>query len=148
MNDSRLTKKIYSFDIAFSEQHNVQNWSSEIRDILLSHNLAKKESMSVKQNVELQNECQEKPKLRTFITFKEFGSTQSYITLPMPFLKRKFLALSRLSNLAIRLETGRYERPRLEEHQRLCKACRDGISVENEIHIYFQCGLYDDLRRF
>ena len=68
--------------------------------------------------------------------------------MPMPFLKRKFLALSWLSNLAIRLETGRYERPRLEEHQRLCKACRDGISVENEIHIYFQYGLYHDLRRF
>ena len=34
-----------------------------------------KESMSVKQNVEFQNECQEKPKLRTFITFKEFGLT-------------------------------------------------------------------------
>ena len=40
MNDSRLTKKIYSWDIAFSEQHNVQTWASEIRDILLSHNLA------------------------------------------------------------------------------------------------------------
>ena len=83
MND--LTKKIYSWDIAFSEQHNVQTWASEIRDILLSHNLANcfdpgmnfcsqgvivklKESTSVKQSVELQNECQEKPKLRTFIT--------------------------------------------------------------------------------
>ena len=60
--------------------------------------------MSVKQNVELQNECQEKPKLRTFITIKDFGLTPCYITMPMPFSKRKFLALSRLSNLAIRLE--------------------------------------------
>ena len=40
MNDSRLTYKIYSWDIAFSEPHNVQTWSSEVRDILLSHNLA------------------------------------------------------------------------------------------------------------
>jgi hypothetical protein len=63
-----------------------------------------KEGMSVKQNVELQNECQEKPKLRTFITIKDFGLTPCYITMPMPFLKRKFLALSQL---AIRLETER-----------------------------------------
>ena len=103
--------------------------------------------MSVKRNVELQNQCQEKPNLSTFIAFKEFGLTPSYIKMPMPFFKCKFLALSWLSNLAIRLETGRYKRPRLEEHQRLCKACRDGISVENEIHIYFPCGLHDDLRR-
>ena len=95
-----------------------------------------------------QNVCQEKPKLCTFINFKEFGLTPSYITMPMPLLKRKYLALSRPSNLAIRLETGRYERPRLEEHQRLCKACHDGISVENEFHIYFQCCLNEDLRRF
>ena len=40
INDSRLTKKIYSRDKAFSEQHHVQTWASEIRDILLSHNLA------------------------------------------------------------------------------------------------------------
>ena len=138
MNDSRLTKKIYSWDIAFSEQHNVQTWASEIRDILLSHNLANYFDPGM-------NFCQEILKLRAFITYKEFGLTPSFIT--MPFFKRKFLALSRLSNLAIRLETGRYERPRLEEHQRLCKACRDGISVENEIHIYFPCGLHDDLRR-
>ena len=49
-----------------------------------------KESMSVKQSVELQNEFQEKPKLRTFITFKVFGLTPSFITMPMPFLKHKF----------------------------------------------------------
>ena len=164
MGNSRLTKKVHLWDKNFSEQHNVQTWSSEIQDILLTHNLENyfdpdlnfcgqsvivklKESMSVKQNVDLQNVCQEKPKLRTFITFKEFGLTPCYITMPMPFLKRKFLALSRLSNLAIRLETGRYERPRLEEHLRLCKACNDGISVENEFHVYFKCGLYENLRQ-
>ena len=103
--------------------------------------------MSVKQCIELQNICQEKPKLRTFVTFKEFGVTPSYITMPMSFIKRKFLALSRLSNLSIRLETGRYERPRLDENQRLCQACNDGISIENEYHIYFQCTVYNVMRR-
>ena len=53
-----------------------------------------KESMPVKQNVEWQKE---KEKLCTFITFKEFGLTPSYITMPMPFFKAQifgtFLAL-------------------------------------------------------
>ena len=155
MDETRLTKKVHIWDKAFSESNNIQTWSSEIRDILLTHNLADcfdsdmsfcsqsvivklKESMAVKQCFELQNICQEKPKLRTFITFKEFGVTPSYITMPMSFIKRKFLALSRLSNLSIRLETGRYERPRLEENLRLCQACNDGLSIENEFHIYFQ----------
>ena len=62
----------------------------------------------------------------------------------MSFLARKFLALIRLSNLGIRLETGRYERPRLEEHHRLCPACLDRVSVENENHF---CQIYEELRR-
>ena len=65
----------------------------------------------------------------------------------MSFLVRKFLALTRLSNLGIRLETGRYERPRLEEHLRLCPACLDRVSVENEIHVLFFCRIYEELRQ-
>ena len=89
MNDSRLTNKIYSWDIAFSEPHNVQTWSSEVGDILLSHNLANYFDPGM-------NFCQEILKLRAFITYKEFGLTPSFITMPMPFFKSKFLALSRL----------------------------------------------------
>ena len=164
MDETRLTKKIHLWDKTFSEVNNIQTWSSEVRDVLLTHNLANyfdpqlnfcsqsiivklKESMSVKQSIDLMNICHEKPKLRTFVTFKEFGATPSYITMPMSFIKRKFLALSRLSNLSIRLETGRYERPRLEENQRICQACKNGFSIENEQHIFFQCTVYDELRR-
>ena len=55
----------------------------------------------------------------------------------MPFLAHKFLALVRLSNLGIRLKTGRYERPRLKEHLLLCPPCLDRVSVENENHVLF-----------
>ena len=57
--------------------------------------------------------------------------------MPMPFLKRKFVAISRLSNCAIS-----WKRAAISG-----KACCDGISVANELHSYFQCGLYADLRR-
>ena len=108
-----------------------QQKCSEVKNILISRNLDQhfnldvvscsdsvlaqlKESMTVKQTTNLQNLCLQKPKLRTFVNFRQFGITPSYITIPMSLVRRKFLDLLRLSNLAIRLETGRYERPRID----------------------------------
>ena len=163
MDQSRLTRRIQVWDDKFSETHNVQTWSSEVRNILTNHNQGHcydpqvnicvqtvigqlKKSMSVYQSVDLKNRCTEMPKLRSFITFKDFDVTPSYITMPMPFICRKFLALTRLSNLALRLETGRFERPKLNENLRLCEICQDGQSIENEFHFIFQCIKYDELR--
>ena len=39
MGNTRLTKKIYEWDKSFFELLNIQTWSSEVRDILLNHNL-------------------------------------------------------------------------------------------------------------
>ena len=102
--------------------------------------------MSVKQAVQLKEICQAKPKLRTFMNFKDFGSIPSYITKPMPFICRKYLALTRLSNLGIRIETGRFERPRLEANQRFCPSCKDGTKIEDEFHLIFQCVSYTEMR--
>ena len=128
MDGHRLTKQIYLWDKSIFETLNFQTWSSEVRDIFLNHNLGYifdpqvnfcantvisklKDSMSIKQNVDLRNRCIEKPKFRTYITFKEFGTIPSYPKIPMPFICHKYLALTRLSNLSIRIETGRFERP-------------------------------------
>ena len=40
MDETRLTKKIHLWDKTFSEVNNIQTWSSEVRDVLLTHNLA------------------------------------------------------------------------------------------------------------
>ena len=40
MDKTRLTKKIHLWDKTFSEVHNIQTWSSEARDVLLTNNLA------------------------------------------------------------------------------------------------------------
>ena len=87
MEDDRLTKTIYFWDKAISDQRNVQTWSSEVRTILYDHNQGHifdpeynfcaqsviktlKESMIVKQAVNLKQICSEKPKLRTLVKFK------------------------------------------------------------------------------
>ena len=58
-----------------------------------------------------------------------------------------FLAKTRLSALAIRIETGRYERPRLQANQRLCPSCKDGQSIENEEHFIFFRTKFNILRQ-
>ena len=103
--------------------------------------------MFIKQTVDLKIGCESMPKLRTFNTFRIFGTTPSYINMPLSFIQRKYLAQLRLSSLPIRLETGRYERPKLPEHARFCQACSDGISVENEEHYIFYCKIYHEIRQ-
>ena len=87
------------------------------------------------------------PKLRTFVKFKDFFSTPSYLTKPLSFIQRKFLAKTRLGCLEIRIETGRYSRPRLPEASRICLACPEPTNqVENEYHFIFECEAYRDER--
>ena len=64
----------------------------------------------------------------------------------MSFICRKYLALTRLSNLCIRVETGRYERPKLELNQRFCPSCNDRAATKDEIHLIFQCVSYNEMR--
>ena len=163
MCDTRLTKKIYEWDKSFFEHLNIQTWSSEIRDILLNHNLGHifapnenfcpnlilkqlKDSMVLKQNMDLKNRCLEKTKLRTYVQIKDFNSTENYLTIPMSFICRKHLALTRLSNLPIRIETARYERPRIDANQRLCQIGCNSLAIEDESHVIFFCSMYNNLR--
>ena len=103
--------------------------------------------MWVKQIVESRLNCLEKPKLRTFVTFKNFGSTPPYLLKPLSFVQRKFIAKTRLSALPIKIETVHYERPKLAIHLRLFPSCNDGQSIENEEHFVFQCAKYSKFRQ-
>ena len=52
---------------------------------------------------------------------KTFESPPPYLLMPLSFVQKMFLAKIRLSAIAIRIETGRYERPKLMIQQRLDK---------------------------
>ena len=92
-------------------------------------------------------------KLRTFLTFKNFLSVPSYLTKPLTFVQKRIMAKIRLGSLALRIETGRYSRPRLLENERTCQVCRLDTEqiefigeVESEIHFIFNCNRYSDIR--
>ena len=84
------------------------------------------------------------PKLRTFVTFKDFKTLSPHVYKPLSFLERKIISKTRLGILPIRLETARYLRPIVPEEQRLCY-CNSG-QVESEYHVIFSCVKYDNLR--
>ena len=106
-----------------------------------------KQQLIQKQQSKIRIECLQKPKLRTFVKFKDFFETPAYITKPLSFIQRKFLAKTRLGCLEIRLETGRWARPRIPEEARICQVCENfNKNVEDEFHFIFECFRYSSQR--
>ena len=84
-----------------------------------------KEKFKIDQADYLKHECMQQSKLRIFNKFKHFGSTPACVIKPMSFYQRKEFAKLRLGSLELRIETGRFSRPRLEIHERLCLICSE-----------------------
>ena len=75
------------------------------------------------------------------------------MTKPLSFFRRKHIAKLRLGSLEIRIESGRFARPRLEINERICLLCqeskiRQGLApeIETESHFLLFCYRYDALR--
>jgi hypothetical protein len=167
MPNNRLCKAVFNWD----KSQNGQTWTSEVKSILYNYSQGQifeigqifslqpviqkiKKSLLKAQYSNLELECLNKPKLRTFITFNKFNGTPAYLRKPLSYIQRKFMAKCRLGCLPIRIETGRYSRPRLIENERTCQICikNDIINnehvneVENEVHVLFNCNRYAQLR--
>ena len=172
MEEDRLTKIIYRWDRALNDRNIVDSWSNEVGKIFAKCNLTaafnadcRLVGQSVvshmiqelkKDQIEyLINECNNKPKLRTFRLFKDFQVMPPYIVKPLSFNHRRSIARIRLGSLPLRIETGRYSIPRIPEEERVCLACKpDGQSpeaaekqstspVESESHFLLDCKAYD-----
>ena len=160
MKNDRLPKIVFLWDKKISEQNNFSTWYKEIKTIHETYNMTHyfnnnlscnlemlRLSMEVKQSVELRNKCALKPKIKLYNEIAEFGKTPTYLSLPLTFRQKMFIAKLRLSALPIRIETGRFERPRLPPNERLCASCRVPNAIENEEHFMFVCPSYDNLRK-
>ena len=53
---------------------------------------------------------------------------------------------SKIVHYNLKIETGRFTIPKTPEDLRICDHCNQN-SVENELHILFQCDQYNDLRK-
>ena len=138
--DHRLTKKVFLWDRTLNDSSNIKTWAHEIKEILCRNNKEYlydspyfciqstvkelQESLIEKDQTKWEVDCRKKPKLRTFVVFKEFKTETSYLFKPLSFVQRKFMAKLRLGVLSLHIETGRFLRPRLPAEERLCRGAQ------------------------
>ena len=145
--------RIYAWDRNLNETHEINTWSSEVKSILHENALnyifdnqhifhtkdivsKLKLSMNQKQQERIKFECENKPKLRTFMLFKEFQTLPPHVGKPLSFVERNIISKLRLGILPIRIETARYTRPVIPEYQRVCY-CNSG-EVESEYYVLYK----------
>ena len=159
---NRLLYKVYKWDYGLNESMDIKTWSSEVKCILQEHGMEQifirqdlfpvkrtveelQQSMHQRQLARIQEECHSKPKLRTFVIFKDFSSLAPHIAKPLRFEERRILSKLRLGTLPLRIESARYARPIIPETERVCY-CNSG-DIETEYHVLFQCHKYALLRQ-
>jgi hypothetical protein len=150
--DSRIVKKIFLWDW---QQSNI-NWCSEIKSIMETINMSEHFVNKTKINLKIaesvlnskayvswKNELYNKPKLRTYITFKENFKTENYVEFCRNRHQRSLLAQLRTGTLPLNIEVGRFRNIELEN--RKCTLCNINV-VETEYHFVCECPIYDDCR--
>lgn len=85
----------------------------------------------------------DKPKLRTYVTFKTDLELEGYLTMQMPFYMRQLLSLLRCGDLRLNIETGRHHN--IDKDQRICQLCH--LDVEDEYHFIMSCSKLEKLRQ-
>ncbi len=147
MDNSRLTKRIFEYDYNVCKN----NWSSNMKSLFVDINAdVFKEKLSC--NLSVMNDTLydimskswakdvlKKPKLRTYIRYKESVCTEKYVMFLDSRYSRSLFAQFRHGILPLRIETGRYKNLPLEE--RLCELCNIG-AVEDEKHFLCECIIY------
>jgi len=80
-----------------------------------------------------------KPKLRTYVTFKDNVEVENYVKYCNNRQKRSLMAQIRCGILPLKIETGRFTKLAVEE--RVCTMCNLG-KVEDEVHFVVECPFY------
>lgn len=74
-------------------------------------------------------------KLRTYRTFKSEIGCEQYLTQLIPRHHRRVYSSFRCGSLPLRVETGRYSKPKTPLNDRLCQLCKN-CDIENEKHFF------------
>ena len=84
-------------------------------------------------------------KLRTYRLFKNELKIENYVTVNMPWYKKRYFAMLRAGCLPLEVEKGRHAKPKIPLIDRKCKMCNQN-DVETEYHFVMKCQLYIDQR--
>ena len=151
MEDNRLTKRVFKWDYQLCK-----NWCFDLKQILFSVqlqpiyeemdvcNIRVHEGKLKEQRIIHWRECLPlKPKLRTYMTFKDSINTEDYVKYCSYRKRMSLLAQLRIGILPIHVETGRFRNKKLEE--RVCFICNNN-EIENEVHFVCVCSVYLQFR--
>ena len=134
-----------------------RNWCSEVKHIF--QNFGKVElfnnrnecdideislQMLQKDSIDWHQEVLNKPKLRTYVTFKYELHVEDYLYYVTNRRSRSLLGQFRMAILPLYVETGRFNNTPLE--RRLCTCCSLN-EIEDEYHVLMICPKYDNLRQ-
>ncbi len=124
MDDSRLTKKGFLYDYNLCKE----NWCYEMKlifstveqlDVFNNKRSCNIEKTQMKNanvvNDEWKTNLYIKPKLRTYVLFKENNCTENKVKYCMSRQQRSLIAQLRLGILPIHIETGRFRGTHLDE---------------------------------
>ena len=155
----RLTKTIFVWDMKVGEKLGIKTWGLEIKDIFQRNNLSHLFSsfeFPLKNTIEIlscsllskdllsfQKQCMALPKLRTYNMIASFNFINGYLNKPISFILRKFYIKTKIGTLALRIETGRYQK--LVEADRVCLECQMN-QVEDTLHFCLFCPKHSTLR--
>ena len=158
LDDTHLVKKAYN---SLYELHELgqENWCTHIKNILSKNQLQLaweeqyfdnnmmntfRENLHkdfIEDNLMQINDTNNNPKLRTYKLFKTQYKMEPHLLQPTNLNYTYALASFRISSHNLRIETGRYTKPKTPENERLCLYC-SSQSVENEIHFLLKCNHY------
>ncbi len=152
MNDDRLTKKLLLYDKSQCKS----NWSSDFKSLCNSVGMGDKFNTLIKMNVNTftmnikanydtkwKADLLSKPKLRTYIKFKDDYNVEDYVKFCNSRRKHSLLAPFRMGISLLAIETGRFKG--INVCERYCKFCPNA-KVEDELHMLCQCSLYCSIR--
>lgn len=163
LDHSRLIKRI--FVLGYENKQN--NWCSNIEDIFDNVNLLHVfQNMSLccitdldsRLRIDMQNkwliQCQNMPKLRTYIKFKHEFYTEDYVKMYLPRYERSLLARLGCGVFPLRIETGRFQNikdpvtnkfRKMKVEERICIFCQND-AIEDELHFICICEQYSEFR--
>ena len=160
MKQDRLPKMIYEWERQMDERKD--SWLAYTKKLLIDLDLEEvwirqeiKEStnewnkliekkIQEREQREWRQRALKKPKLRTYTKYKLLLKEEEYLK-NEDEIGRRMMARIRSGTNKLRIETGRYEKPKQAEEYRICKICKKDI--ENEEHFLHDCIAYDSIRK-
>jgi hypothetical protein len=87
-----------------------------------------------------------KKKLKLYRSYKLFFQFENYLSQIPDYWTRRELSRLRSGTHSLRVETGRYKKPKEDFSHRICVVCFNG-GVESEAHFLLVCYPYEELRK-